>query len=78
MSIYGEGNVRSPHFMSAEMTPFELWKLYPRMCTPRDFAQLTAEGLIRYDETLGKYVLVPPKVDAPAPPPAPKRRGKKR
>ena len=31
MSIYGEGSVRSPHFLSAQMSLIELWRTYPRI-----------------------------------------------
>lgn len=62
MSIYGEGNVRSPHFLSAQMSLIELWRTYPRILEPFGIASLMKSGQLVYDEKLGKCVEPPSKV----------------
>ena len=77
MSIYGEGDVRSPHFLSAPMTLIELWRMYPRILGPHDIVKLRETGQIVWDEQRGVHVEPPKKVEAVAA--KPKRgRGKKR
>lgn len=78
MSIYGEGDVRSPHFLSSPMTIIELWRAYPRILTPRDMAGLIRSGQLVYDQALNRYIEPPKKVDSGAVAAPRKARKKKR
>jgi hypothetical protein len=75
--IYGEGDVRSPHFLSAPMTLIELWRMYPRIVGPHDIAKLVETGQIVWNSERDMHVEPPKKVEAVMQKPK-KGRGKKR
>lgn len=78
MSIYGEGDVRSPHFLSSPMTLIELWRTYPGILAAHDMANLIRSKQLVYDQTSNRYVEPPQKVDSSAVAAPPKGRKAKK
>jgi hypothetical protein len=77
MSIYGEGDVRSPHFLSSPLSLIELWRQHRAILGQHDIAKLVEAGQLVFDAQRGTYVEPPKKVEAVAAKPK-KGRGKKR
>jgi len=78
VSIYGEGNVRSPHFLGPELSLIELWRQHRAILCAHDITKLVETGQLVYDEH-SALVEPPKKIEAAvAAKKAAKKRSKKR
>jgi hypothetical protein len=77
LSIYGIGDVRSPHFLSSPMSLIELWRTYPGILGPHDMNFLVKSGQIVFDQDTCVFVEPPKKVEAVVAP-AKKTRARKK
>lgn len=78
MSIYGEGNVRSPHFLGPELSLIELWRQHRAILGQHDLDALVQNGqLVRNEHGV---LVEPPKAGtvAAAKVAKPKKRGGRR